>query len=150
VAAGKARRVIRLERVIDALPAGFDALRGEARADGHGMLDTLAVEWTSGATRFDRPGEMLVAAFIDGALAGIGGVTLEPAIPGALRARRFYVALACRRHGVGRALAMTLLDEARRQGRAVTCNAATGSERFWETLGFAPDRRDGRTHLLVR
>ena len=50
MAAGKARRVIRLERVIDALPAGFDALRGEARADGHGMLDTLAVEWTSGAT----------------------------------------------------------------------------------------------------
>jgi GNAT superfamily N-acetyltransferase len=142
--------VIHLERVIGALPAGFGALRGEARANGHSMLDTLAAEWASGATRFDRPGEMLVAAFIDSTLAGIGGVTLESAIPEALRMRRFYVALAYRRHGVGRALAVAVLDEARRQGRAVTCNAAAGSERFWEALGFAPDRRDGRTHLLAR
>lgn len=136
MAAGEGRGVIRLERVTDALPAGFDALRGEARADGHSMLGTLAAEWASGATRFDRPGEMLVAAFIDGALAGIGGVTLEPAIPRALRMRRFYVALAYRRHGVGRALATTLLDEARRQRRAVTCNAAAGSERFWAGVGL--------------
>jgi GNAT superfamily N-acetyltransferase len=97
--------MIRLERVIDALPAGFAVLRAEARANGHSMLDTLASEWASGATRFDRPGEMLVAAYVDGVLAGVGGVTLEPAMPGALRMRRFYVCLAHRRHGVGRALA---------------------------------------------
>jgi GNAT superfamily N-acetyltransferase len=142
--------MIRLERVIDALPAGLDALRDEARANGHSMLDTLAGEWASGAARFDRPGEMLIAAFIDGELAGIGGLTLEPAMPEALRARRFYVALAHRRQGVGRALAAALLDQARGQERAVTCNAAAGSERFWEALGFVPDRRDGRTHLLAR
>jgi GNAT superfamily N-acetyltransferase len=142
--------MIRLERVIDALPAGFETLRAEARANGHEMLDTLAREWASGVTRFDRPGEMLVTACFGEMLAGIGGVTLEPAIPGALRMRRFYVARACRRHGVGCALATALLDEARRQGRRVTCNAAAGSEAFWEALGFAPDRRDGRTHLLAR
>ena len=141
--------MIRLERVIDALPAGFEALRAEARANGHQMLDTLADEWASGARRFDRPGEMLVAAYAGNVLAGIGGVTPERAIPGALRMRRFYVSLASRRKGVGRALAAALLDEARRQGRAVTCNAAAGSEAFWEALGFAPDRRDGRTHLLT-
>lgn len=108
------------------------------------MLDTLAGEWGSGTTRFNRLGEMLVAAYCDDALAGIGGVTLEPAMPGALRARRFYVSLAHRRHGVGRALAAALLREA---GRTVTCNAAAGSEKFWEALGFVPDRRDGRTHI---
>ncbi len=142
--------MIRLARVTGALPAGFEALRDEARASGYGMLDTLAREWASGATRFDRPGERLIAAYVDDALAGIGGVTLEPAMSGALRMRRFYVAPAYRRRGVGRALAITLLDEARRQRCAVTCNAAGGSERFWEALGFAPDRRDGRTHLLAR
>ena len=142
--------MIRLKRVIDALPAGLDALRAEARTGGYKMLDTLADQWASGEMRFDRPGEMLIAAFINGEPAGIGGLTLEPAIPGALRMRRFYVALAYRRQGVGRALAVVLLDEARRQGRAVTCNAAAGSERFWEALGFALDRRDGRTHLLAR
>ena len=142
--------MIHLERVVDALPAGFEALRAEAHADGHSMLGTLAREWASGAMRFDRPGEMLVAAYSGDVLAGIGGMTLEPAIPGALRMRRFYVALAYRRHGVGRALAEALLDEARRQGCPVTCNAAGGSERFWQALGFAPDRRDGWTHLLAR
>jgi GNAT superfamily N-acetyltransferase len=140
--------MIRLERVVDALPARFEAMRIEARAEGFGMLDTLAAEWSSGAMRFDRPGEMLLAAHVDDALAGIGGLTQEPAIPGALRVRRFYVALTYRRHGVGRALADALLRQA--TAKTVTCNAAAGSEAFWEALGFVPSRRDGRTHLLAR
>ncbi|HWB48117.1 MAG TPA: GNAT family N-acetyltransferase [Stellaceae bacterium] len=136
-----------MERVTAALPAGFDALRAEARRDGHRMLDTLAAEWERGTQRFVRPGEQLLIALVGDVLAGIGGVTLEPAIPGALRMRRFYVALAHRRAGVGRALATTLLDHA--AGRAVTANAAAGSEAFWEALGFARDRRDGRTHIRL-
>ena len=140
--------IIRLERVIATLPARFAALREEARGDGHRMLDTLAAEWASGATRFDRPGEALYAAYADNVLAGIGGLTLEKAIAGALRARRFYVRIAHRRDGIGRALAERLLEDARRTGRTVTANAAAGSEAFWEALGFVPDRRDGFTHIL--
>jgi GNAT superfamily N-acetyltransferase len=123
-------------------------LRAEARAEGHGMLDTLAAGWSSGAMRFDRPGEMLLAAYVDDALAGIGGLTQEPAIPGALRVRRFYVALTYRRHGMGGALADALLRQA--MAKTITCNAAAGSEAFWEALGFVSDRRDGRTHTLTR
>jgi GNAT superfamily N-acetyltransferase len=134
--------------VVDALPAGFEALCAEARAEGHGMLDTLAAEWSSGAMRFNRPGEMLLASYVDDALAGIGGLTQEPAIPGALRMRRFYVALAYRRYGVGRALADALLRQT--TARTITCNAAAGSEAFWEALGFVPDWHDGRTHLHAR
>jgi GNAT superfamily N-acetyltransferase len=136
--------MIRLERVVDALPAGFEMLR----AEGFGMLDTLAAEWSSGAMRFDRPGEMLLAASVGDALAGIGGLTQEPTLPGALRMRRFYIALAYRRYGIGRALADALLRQA--MARTITCNAAAGSEAFWEALGFEPDRRDGRTHRLAR
>jgi len=139
---------IRLEKVIDALPAGLEALRAEARGGGYKMLDTLAAEWESGATRFDRPGEALFAAYTDGVLSGIGGLTQEPTMAGALRMRRFYIALAHRRTGIGRALAEALLRQAGQH--PVTCNAAAGSERFWEALGFVPDRRDGRTHLLAR
>src|ERR1700722_9824670 len=134
--------MIRLEPVNDALPAGFEAMRSEAKAEGHGMLDTLAVEWGSGKTRFDRPGEALLAAYSSDALAGIGGLTLEPAIPGAFRMRRFYVRTAFRRGGIARQLARALLDGIPSAGRIVTCNAAAGSEAFWESLGFAPDRRD--------
>jgi hypothetical protein len=47
---------------------------------------------------------------------------------------------------VGRTLALALLGQ--QAGRTVTANAAVGSEPFWEALGFAPDRYDGRTHIL--
>jgi GNAT superfamily N-acetyltransferase len=137
--------MIRLERVTDALPADFEVLREEARLDRHHMLDTLACEWAAGAMRFDRPGEALLAAYADGVLAGIGGLTLEPALCGALRMRRFYVGIAYRRSGVGRALAEALLEKA--ASRVITANAAAGSEAFWEMLGFVPDKRDGRTHI---
>ena len=137
--------MIRLERVISALPSGFDELRAEALAEGHHMLETLASEWNAGTRRFDRAGEMLLSAYVGGALAGIGGLTLEPMISGALRMRRFYVLEKYRRCGVGRALAITLLEEAK--DRVVTPNAAIGSELFWQSLGFTPDRRDGYTHI---
>jgi GNAT superfamily N-acetyltransferase len=138
--------MIRLERVIGALPSGFEALQAEARVQGHRMLDTLADEWEAGKTRFDRPGEALYVAYDDEVMAAIGGITLEPTIPGALRMRRFYVCRHFRRCGVGRALALMLLKAC--NGRMVTANAAAGSEPFWEALGFVPDRRDGHTHLL--
>jgi GNAT superfamily N-acetyltransferase len=89
-----------------------------------------------------------LAAYVGAALAGIGGLTQELAIPGALRMRRFYTALAFRRAGVGRALADALLRQA--TARTITCNAAAGSEAFWEALGFVPDRHERRTHSLTR
>ncbi len=35
------QRGVRLVRVTDELPAGFDAMRAEARSEGHGMLDSM-------------------------------------------------------------------------------------------------------------
>jgi GNAT superfamily N-acetyltransferase len=138
--------MIRLERITDALPAGFVAMQTEARAEDHTMLETLAREWKAGTTRFARDGEALVAAYVDGVLAGIGGVTWEPAIAGAYRMRRFYVRAPYRRAGIARRLALALLGGI--PGRIVTANAAAGSEAFWQALGFTPDQRDGRTHVL--
>ena len=37
--------MIRLERVTGALPADYEILRTEARAEGHSMLDTLAAAY---------------------------------------------------------------------------------------------------------
>jgi GNAT superfamily N-acetyltransferase len=137
--------MIRIERVIDTLPAGFETLRAEARREGHTMIERLAADWTAGIHRFDQLGEALLAARVGAALAGIGGLTQEPTIPGALRMRRFYVRAGYRRAGVGRALVRELLGQAT---RPITANAASGSEAFWEAFGFTPDRRDGRTHIL--
>jgi NTP pyrophosphatase (non-canonical NTP hydrolase)/GNAT superfamily N-acetyltransferase len=142
------QRGFRLVRVADDLPADFDAMRAEARAEGYRMLDRLAADWGAGKTRFDREGEALFAAYSDGFLAAIGGLTLEPAIPGALRMRRFYVRTQRRRSGIGMRLAARLLEPAMRIGQVVTVNAGGGSEPFWEALGFVPNLRDGHTHIL--
>ncbi len=139
-------RTLELHPIVDELPVAFDGLRAEARAEGHRFVDRLAVEWVAGQTRFDGCGEKLLAGYINGKLAGIGGLTIEPAVPGALRMRRFYVRPSQRRSGVGRRLALALLERAGEVTGLVTVNAQRDSYPFWESLGFRPDPRDGRTH----
>jgi GNAT superfamily N-acetyltransferase len=141
---------VRLERVVRELPPGFDSLRAEAQAAGYRHLDRLAADWASGAGRFDRDGEALFVAYASGTVAGIGGLTIDPGMPEARRMRRFYVGSRFRRSGIGRRLAIALLDEAAPTGRAVTVNAAAGSEPFWESLGFVLEVSDGHTHVLAR
>ena len=138
----------RLERVIEELPSGFDALRAEAQAEGYQHLDRLATDWASGATRFDRAGEALLVTHVGKELAAVGGLTIDPATLEALRMRRFYVRKRFRRCGIGRRLALALLERAAAAARPVTVNAGSGSEPFWTALGFVPDPRDGHTHVL--
>jgi MazG family protein len=139
---------LRLAPVTGDLPAGFELMRAEAGAEGYRMLDTLAAGWETGVTRFDRDGEALFAVYAGGALVGIGGLTHEAAIPGALRMRRFYIRAPFRRGGIGRQLARMLFEPALAAGRVVTVNASAGSGPFWEAVGFVVDRRDGHTHVL--
>ena len=138
-----------LEPVLDAWPVGFDALRAEALAEGFRQVERLASDWEAGRTRFDRDGEALLAARLNGVLAGIGGLTIEPVVPGALRMRRFYVRPAFRRIGIGRQLVTALLAGVGGD-RSIPVNATPSSIAFWESLGFNPDPRDGHTHILTR
>src|ERR1700731_1022673 len=139
---------LRLERLTCGLPAGFDAMQAESQAEGYRSLERLGADWAANITRFDRAGEALLAAYSDGVLTGIGGLTIDPMVPDASRMLRFYVRAAYRRSGIGRALAAVLLEHSKSAGRLVTVNAAIGSTPFWESLGFVPDRRDGHTHIL--
>ena len=144
---GNNGQVATLQRVTMELPAGFDALRAEARAEGYRFVERLATEWVSLIARFDRDWEALLAARVNGVLAGIGGLTIDPVVLDALRMRRFYVRPAYRRSGIGRKMATALLEPARSAGGLVTVNAAPASTAFWESLGFAADARDGHTHV---
>ena len=139
---------MRLERVLAELPVGFDVLRAEARAEGYRHIERLANEWIAGTTRFDRKGEALMAAILGAELAGIGGLTIDPSQPDALRMRRFYVRALFRRAGIGQSIAKNLLGHARALGRPVTVNAAAGSELFWRSLDFVPEGRNGHTHVI--
>jgi GNAT superfamily N-acetyltransferase len=140
--------MIELDAIIDELPAGFDALRAEALAEGFRQVERLATDWETRAARFDREGEALLAARLNGVLAGIGGLTIEPVAPDSLRMRRFYVRAPFRRCGVGREIVRALLARVKEIDRQITVNAGAGSGPFWEALGFVADRRDGHTHIL--
>ena len=133
-----------LQLVTENLPAGFDALQEEARAEGYLFVERLAGDWEARRMRFDGNGEALFAAHVAGVLAGIGGLTIEPGMPGALRMRRFYVRARFRRAGIGRTLATALLERARITGLLVSVNA----RRKRSILGIAGfcARHAGRTH----
>lgn len=121
-----------------ALPGAFAGLLAAADGEGVRIPARVAAEWADGF-RFDRAGEALLAAWRGAALAGIGGVTLDPDWPDALRMRRFYVRPACRRAGVARRIALAVLAGVA-PGRTVTVHAGTpDAPPFWEALGFEWD-----------
>jgi GNAT superfamily N-acetyltransferase len=141
---------MRIEPVVKELPAEFDTLRAEARAEGYRFLDRLANDWGSGAMRFTQPGEAFLAAYLGDVLAGVGGLTIDPVVLGALRMRRFYVRRSFRRSGIACSIATMILDSTFKTTTLVTVNAASGSVPFWEALGFVLDREAGHTHILCR
>jgi GNAT superfamily N-acetyltransferase len=136
-----------LDQLVDGLPAGFDDLRAEAASEGYRFIDRLAEEWDAGEVRFNRAGELLLAGQVNNELAGVGGLTIDPVVPAALRMRRFYVRPPHRRSGVGRQIALALLERARVTSGLVTVNAQPDSFAFWESIGFVLDPRLGLTHV---
>ncbi|MGO7166471.1 GNAT family N-acetyltransferase [Rhizobium leguminosarum] len=141
---------IDIRRLSDRLPQEIAGLEREARREGYRHVARLIDEWSIGDNRFEHYGERLLGAYVDEVLAGIGGMTVDSAISGALRMRRFYIRPAMRRRGIGRMLAMALLDHACSCCTVVTVHAGNdGAARFWESLGFQPHGGDGHTHVLA-
>ena len=145
--------MIQLIRIIDDLPDGFPALLADAASEGVRNMALLAQGWASSDQRFDGDGEALLGALLAGELAGIGGLSVEPAASEpARRVRRFYVRPAFRRQGVARTLASALAQEALDQVDLMTCNAAASpaAAPFWEAQGFLRDSSGPWTHVLRR
>ena len=135
------------------VPDGLADLAREAAVEGVRNVGTVVSRWGDGTERFDRPGEcLLVAVAGDGAVIGIGGLTVCPTVPGAMRVRRFNVAPAWRRKGVARALAATVIERGLELVPLLTCNAGASPQApvFWERMGFERTSRPGITHVLAR
>jgi GNAT superfamily N-acetyltransferase len=141
---------IRLEP-ITTLDDEIDHLIAEANADGHFFVQRLRDAWASGENRFDRPGELLLAARIDGSLVGVGGLNVDPyaQTPGVARLRHLYVARRARRLGVGSALVQHIVTAARPHFAIVRLRTdSPDAAAFYLRLGFQPTDQTDATHIL--
>jgi GNAT superfamily N-acetyltransferase len=143
---------MRTIRIGDELPDEITGLAAEARAEGHGNVDRLVSEWASGAMRFEAEGEALFAVYLEGELAGIGGVTREPLASDApvMRARRLYVAPRFRGQGVATALVDAIIQQGFQVAGRLNVNAHPASVGFWEKAGFSATASPGITYALAR
>jgi GNAT superfamily N-acetyltransferase len=128
------------------------ALLAESEQAGLRLVRRLVDEWASGANRFDRPGEELFGAWLDGRVVGVCGLNVDPytAKEGVGRVRHLYVLSAFRRRGVGRGLIAAVIEAAR--GRFGELRLRTGNPeaaRVYEAIGFQPSGRAADcTHIM--
>jgi GNAT superfamily N-acetyltransferase len=141
-----------IERLQDLPVDVMGAFVTESERAGSRFVRRLIDEWVSGANRFDRPGEALFAARVDGRLVGVCGLNVDPYSVEARvgRVRHLYVLSALRRLGVGRQLVAEVVAAAR--GRFDVLRLSTGNEpavRLYEALGFRPagNAVRGATHV---
>ncbi|MEP6739884.1 MAG: GNAT family N-acetyltransferase [Caldimonas sp.] len=91
---------------------------------------------------YAAPGGQLLLAFVDGALAGCGALRAltDADYANACEMKRLYVRPAFRGVGLGRALALALLDEARRAGYSAmlldTLDDMESARELYASLGF--------------
>lgn len=131
--------MLQLVRIMDELPEALAAVRAAAHAEGYRHIERLYADWASGTERFDKPGEALFMAVLEGDAAGVGGITREPTDPtgDVLRARRLYVAPPHRGAGIARAIVGALVQEGFANAGRVTVHAGPEADAFWDAMGFA-------------
>lgn len=119
----------------------LQALVSESERQGFRFVRRLVEEWSSGANRFDRPGEVLFAARSGDDVVGVCGLNVDPhaSDPRVGRVRHLYVLVPYRRAGVGEHLVADIIEAAR--GRFTRLHLRTTSAsaaRLYQRLGFRP------------
>ncbi len=144
---------VQIEKIHDALPTGINTLVTASHAEGIRNISTLVDQWHTGEQRFNQHNAALFAAFSDGQLAGIGGITREDGLDEpAMRARRFYVLPQFRRSGIATALAKACMAHGLSICPTLTCNAQASDAAgvFWEAMGFEAVELPSITHIFHR
>ena len=109
--------------------------------EGFHFVERLVREWQEGKECFNRPGELLLAAYQGTNIIAIGGLTADPYSdePAIGRLRHIYVRPDARRRGIGRRLVQLLEQAAQRTYRALVLRTDTPiAARFYEGLGYTP------------
>lgn len=115
------------------------ALEQAAQAEGFRFISRLISEWQSGVQRFDAPGACLLAAYLDGKLVAVGGLTPDPYAheAGIGRIRRLYVKPTARGLQIGQTLIQSLLALAGQHFKLLrVLTDTTAGDAFYLRCGF--------------
>jgi ribosomal protein S18 acetylase RimI-like enzyme len=127
-------------RRLEALPTDAIApLLAASTAEGFRFVERMVREWDEGTVRFDRPGELLLAADDGINLVAIGGLTADPYTgdPTLGRLRHIYVRPDLRRRGTGRRLVQALERAGQPTFRALVLRTDNAdASHFYENLGY--------------
>jgi len=117
---------------------GFAELRSQSTAEGFNMLRRLEDNWLSGQNRFDKPGEKLIGASVDGLIVGVCGLNIDPFTlkTGIGRLRHLYVDSGWRKRQVGSALLHEILKDSGHWFDFINTNAPPSAFTFYERAGF--------------
>jgi GNAT superfamily N-acetyltransferase len=144
--------MVTVERIVDLASSPLTTLVAESERSGLRFVRRLTAEWASGTNRFDRPGEALYAARVNGEIVGVCGLNVDPyTAEGRVgRVRHLYVMEAYRSHGIGRRLVAEVIEAARDSFdrlRLRTTNPEAA--RLYEALAFVPSAGEADcTHAL--
>ncbi|MFH6785609.1 MULTISPECIES: GNAT family N-acetyltransferase [Methylobacterium] len=136
---------------LTALEPAANPLLAEAERHGTAFMRRLFLEWDAGANRFDRPGEIILGAWQDDRLVGLGGLNRDPYVAedDVGRLRHVYVLASHRSLGVGALLVRHLLRDAEGHFRIVRLRAALPeSAAFYRRLGFMECGDPAATHVI--
>ena len=128
----------------------IESLARHARREGCRCVDRLIDDWRSGANRFDRTGERLLAAFLRDAVVSVGGLNVDPYVGNSRcgRLRHLYVDPAHRGRDIGHRLVAALIKDPQHAFDRIRLRATEESNGFYDAVGFAPSSDTDATHVL--
>ena len=128
------------------------ALVAEAWAEGFQFVERLVGDWNTGVNRFSKPGEKLLGVFNGESVIAVGGLNRDPYAQQEHvgRLRHIYVHPRYRRLGVGRKLAIALLENLDEHFELVRLRTSTtAASRFYEACEFRFSEEADATHERV-
>ncbi|MBW4658215.1 MAG: GNAT family N-acetyltransferase [Drouetiella hepatica Uher 2000/2452] len=130
---------IDIAHISEVKEGAINHLLEESLSQGFRFVERLISEYRSGLNCFDKSGEILLTASVQGKIVGIGGLNRDPYLndPKIGRLRHLYVESVWQRHGVGRLLVTQLIDEASQHYQLLTLRTDTAAaDKFYQKLGF--------------
>ena len=124
----------------------------ESVFEGYNFIAKLLDEYTTGINRFDGMGEALFAVIRTDEVIGIGGLNRDPYLnrSDVGRVRHLYVLPAYRNMGTGKALLLTIIEEAKKHFQLLTLYTENrAADKMYRDAGFS--RADGvykASHVL--